>query len=291
MTAKNTRIPLRIRFSQDYQFTDELLRGIHATNAFSVLVPAEEYYGHIAAALSNDHDPSDYVLAHEPLLDGTCCVEVTDQSAVDNGAFLLDYLPESTALDNKLNELLDFARRKYSGVIQENSGLSFYKKFLNGSSARRKELAFAYFLANDYQAAMSQFTSIKKQHTEYCSRIIGWCKILLGQPGGFDYRVFDILLLHNNAGALYYASKHMPPQYRTGVEHWLSGQALLPGQKMLILYSCLLSSINTGDQARARKCLGSLKDEIKSRMTVPHNRGMWESLYRRIESEFLASRP
>lgn len=296
MNSKNMRVPLSITFADGFAHQDEFLTRISTAGLFSIACPPDEYFGTIARMLIDGASPAEYITKKEPKFPGACAWEMhVSEGHAPSDSLHFAYIPDEPeySFSTRAREIVEKNKKMHFLVMEEYAGLKFYKKYLMNSMEKKKSYAEALFSLGDYQQATAHFTSIASAYPEYGTRMATWCKILANQLSHEDAFLcgysLDILLLHNKTQALYYLSGRLRGSTRAGVQCWLGQKSLRPGQRLLILYCCMRSLIESEDKEKAQAVLKQIKDEMASKMGQGSewSRQLWEDVYRRIEAESL----
>lgn len=286
MVSKCTRIPTRMIFVPGYQYKDEFMTALERTMMFSIICSKDEYQKMINELILVDEDPSDYIISHEPMLEGmnplTICVSSEMIDTLDMPFIYTPDLMEAEFMA-RANEIVDGIKIKYVGILRGNQGINFYKRYL-GDTNQKKELAMGHFLLCEYQNALGYYNSIKKVYPAYACRMAEWCKLLLNRTNARDTEYYDILLLHKRADLLYGIAMLLEADMRMGIEYWLSKHALPRGALLLVEYRCFINFLRLGDYHKTRLYLERMKEEIKRKRNAGKcaNNTFWEDILREL---------
>lgn len=289
---------VNIIFDENFPYKQEFVLKLQKTKLFSLKTIDEDYFLNISKVLLEDGDPYDYMQIHMPKTEGDEFIEMFVSETLKkehSNSFLYDKETTDNEFQNRAAEFFQKYRNTHYRVIEENSGFSFFKKYLEVDPLKKKRYADALLYFKEYNRAISEYKSIYTDFPKYCNRRIGFVKALLLTSEKTDSKIiielyiWDVVLYLQQNYLLYFISKSLPTDQRQGVEYWLSKQNL-NGKRMILNYINFKNFIDLKQSERVNRYFNLLKDEIETnfdKATVYERKMVWKDLMIRIEGELI----
>lgn len=280
-----------IIFEPKFLFSDDFLNRLNALQVVRIASEADNYFETISQILMNDNNPYEYIKTHYPKLLGTPVLKIYVSyqlpKDLDGGLHFLfeDSMSEETFKDRIHKIILEF-KKPYNQIVESNSGVFFYKKYLILNSIQKKNLADSYFIFKDFSRASSSYEQVQSIYADYSKRMNALCKLLIKTDDVYEQNIIDVLYLQKNVKSMYFASKLLPKSIKLGFQYWISKQELCLGMKALISYIILKDAY----EIRNAYIIGKLRpklDEIlhsKLESSIPERNNVIKLLISKIDA-------
>ncbi len=273
MVSKCARIPVKLQFAKDFQYTDKFIDLFMQSNFFSILCDPTYYNKSIIDLIMKDNNPNNFISSYEPFYKGCNCIiiDVTAEEIKTNN-ILFVYNPEinDASFLNRSTEITEQVLSKNLEIIRKGGKLKFLNRYI-GSFENNKDLANAHFLMCEYQIALNYYLSIRKEYPDMSERMVEWCKILLNQTNDFNFKYYDLLILHNKTDMLYSLLNILSDNIKIGIEYWLIKQNLPMRISFLISYSLFIKFLKVKNLEKIDKLHLRFKQKIENKIENSEN--------------------